>query len=281
MTLAELRTIAQAGKHADPGWYRVHRRLSIHITRLALRLGLEADHVSALMLAAGTGAALLIAAGSHVANALGFGFGYTAFLLDKVDGEVARSRGTPTMRGILLDRFHHRFVEPGLLFAMAWHEFRLWGSAWVLVAGLAAILFGNAIDELQHLPAYILYKHLRQGGRAPSAAPAPASPGLARARDLARPLKTARTVALSLPLAALAYAAEALGQRPVPSWFLALGAVALAIHVAFQCFDYWVEGLECETRSVAAVMRDRFSNDLPEPSSEARREGSGRGGNEG
>jgi len=264
MTLAELRTIAQAGKDVDPAWYRVHRRLSIHVTRVALRLGLEADHVSMLMLAAGAGAALLVASGSRLANALGFLLGYAAFLLDKVDGEVARTRARPTMRGILLDRFHHRFVEPLLLLAVAWHEFNRWGYESVLVAGLATMLLGNVIDELQHLSPYILFKHLRQGGAAPGADPPPASHALARAHDLVRPLKTARTVALSLPLAALAYVAEALSRRPVPAWCLVAGAVSLGAYAVFQCFHYFVEGLERETHDVAAVMRERFGTDAPD-----------------
>jgi hypothetical protein len=44
MDLVTQRRIAQAGKDVDPAWYRVHRNLSIHVTRGALALGLAADH---------------------------------------------------------------------------------------------------------------------------------------------------------------------------------------------------------------------------------------------
>src|SRR5436190_8544181 len=98
-TIAELRSIAQAGKQADPGWYRVHRRLSIHVTRAALALGLEADQVSVLMMGATLAASLCLASASAWLNAAGFVLGYAGFLLDKVDGEVARIRGRSTMRG--------------------------------------------------------------------------------------------------------------------------------------------------------------------------------------
>jgi hypothetical protein len=45
-------------------------------------------------------------------NALGWACLYGAFLLDKVDGEVACYCGQQSVTGILLDRFHHRLVEP-------------------------------------------------------------------------------------------------------------------------------------------------------------------------
>ena len=254
-TLAELRAVAQAGKHTDPRWYRIHRGLSIHVTRAALALGLEADHVSLLMIASTLAASLLLASASAWLNAAGFAFGYAGFLLDKVDGEVARLRARPTMRGILLDRFHHRLVEPTLLLAIAWHEYHWTGSLAVIVAGFAAMLFGNAIDEHQHLAVVVLHKHVRQGGTPPVAAPAaPASP-LARLHRWLRPLKAARTVALSLPIAAAAYALERLTRRPVPGWCLEAGALALGAFLLCQCVYYWREGLEREAAEAASVMR--------------------------
>src|SRR6266850_225682 len=100
-----LRRVAQAGKDTDPSWYRIHRRVSIHITGPLLRLGFQADHVSALMMLLGAAGAALLAAPALEANALGVGLFYLSFLLDKVDGEIARCRGEQSVRGILLDRF--------------------------------------------------------------------------------------------------------------------------------------------------------------------------------
>jgi len=258
LSLAELRAVAQDGKHSDPGWYRVHRRLSIHVTRAALALGLEADHVSLLMMGATLAASSCLASASAWLNAAGFALGYAGFLLDKVDGEVARLRGRSTMRGILLDRLHHRLVEPTLLLAVASHEHHLTGSLTVLAAGFAAMLLGSAIDENQHLAAVILLKHLRQGGAPPAAiAGAGASPprALARLHRRLRPLKAARTVALSLPIAAVTYALERLLARPVPSWWLEAGALALGMFLLVQCAWYWHEGLEREAREATNVLR--------------------------
>ena len=257
-TIAELRMVAQAGKQRDPGWYRVHRGLSIHLTRAALGMGLEADQVSLLMMGATLAAALCLASASGWANAAGFAFGYAGFLLDKVDGEVARLRGRPTLPGILLDRLHHRLVEPLLLLAIAWHEYQLTGSLGVIVAGFAAMLLGAAVDENQHLPAVILLKHVRQGGTAPDAARAALpfhASAFARWHRRLRPLKAARTVALSLPIAAVAYGLERVVGQPVPSWCLGTGALALGAFLFCQCAYYWREGIEREAADTANIMR--------------------------
>jgi phosphatidylglycerophosphate synthase len=254
-TLAELRSVAQAGKMTDPSWYRVHRALSIHVTLVALKMGLEANRVSMLMMATTLCAAALLASRAGWLNVLGFALGYAGFLLDKVDGEVARLRGRLSMRGILLDRLHHRLVEPTLLLAVGWHEYQLTGSVIMLVSGFAAMVLGNAIDEHQHLGPVVLHKHLRQGGALPEGPGVPPSAVLARLHRLLRPLKTARTVALSLPLAASAYAAERWLGYPVPGVCLELGALALALFLAFQCAALWVEGVEREAAEVADMMR--------------------------
>jgi len=257
-TIDELRMVGQAGKPLDPARYRVHRTLSSHVTRAALALGLEADHVSLLMIGSTLAAALCLASASAWVNAAGFAFGCVGFLLDKVDGEVARLRGQPSLRGILLDRLHHRLLEPLLLLAIAWHEYQFMGSTDVIVAGFAAMLLGGAVDENQHLAAVVLLKHVRQGGDMPDPGQAalPFRPSaLARWHRRLRPLKAARTVALSLPIAAVAYGLERVVGQPVPAWCLETGALALGAFLSCQCVYYWREGIEREAADVANVMR--------------------------
>jgi hypothetical protein len=49
----ELRAVCQAGKDRDPGWYRIHRQLSIHITARLLQTPVTLNQISACMLALG------------------------------------------------------------------------------------------------------------------------------------------------------------------------------------------------------------------------------------
>src|SRR6185369_367732 len=77
-----LREVAQAGKDRDPRWYRVHRRLSIHVTARLVRTRVTLNQISALMLSLGALGAALNASPQLVVNALGWGCLYGAFLLD-------------------------------------------------------------------------------------------------------------------------------------------------------------------------------------------------------
>jgi len=233
MDIATQRRIAQAGKDVDPGWYRIHRRLSIHLTRLALALGMKADHASyAMMLAGLAGAALLVPAHPLV-NVLGFAVLYLAFLLDKVDGELARLQGTQNARGIFLDRMHHRLVEPCLFLAVALHQYRVAGDVIPLSLGFVVVVLANAIEENQHLVPYIVFKRAREGAPLPAAA-RPRSAGWARAAALLRPLKGFRMFIVALPLAALAYGVEWASGVPLPTLVLLVSAVGLLVYLAFQ-----------------------------------------------
>src|SRR5262245_37505638 len=97
---AELRDVAQAGKDRDPAWYRIHRRLSTHITAVLLRTSVKLDHITYAMMLLALVAAVLLAMPSLWLNVLGVLAGYGSFLLDKVDGEIARVRRQQAVRGI-------------------------------------------------------------------------------------------------------------------------------------------------------------------------------------
>src|SRR5262245_15230432 len=88
----EIRDVCQAGKHRDPAWYRIHRLLSIHITARLVGTPVTLNQISAAMLLLGALGAALNASPNLLVNALGWACLYGAFLLDKVDGEVARFR---------------------------------------------------------------------------------------------------------------------------------------------------------------------------------------------
>src|SRR5258705_7942475 len=132
----DLRAICQAGKGGDPGWYVIHRRISIYVTWVVLRAGIPLGAVSLAMMGLGIAGAGLISVQGGAWNALGFALLYFVFLLDKVDGEVARYRGIESVHGILLDRFYHRLVEPALFVAVALHQIGEGANPGLLAVGL-------------------------------------------------------------------------------------------------------------------------------------------------
>src|SRR6185503_12216910 len=255
----EIRDVCQAGKDRDPGWYRIHRRLSIHVTARLLETRITLGQISTLMLSLGAVGALLNASPHLLVNALGWACIYGAFLLDKVDGEVARYRGEESVIGILLDRFFHRMVEPLLFLALGWRAFAATDSLLPVIAALAAMLAANIVEETQHLPAYIAAKFAREkrawhiSGRAPSA-------GWERVAPWMRSLKTFRTNITVLPLAASAELIEAFTHQPVTTWLLVTSAVALWVYALFQAGYYVAGRLEVEIDALTAQLPP-----LPEP----------------
>ncbi len=210
----DIRQVCQAGKDRDPGWYRIHRRLSIHITAFLLQTPITLNQVSLLMMfMAAIGAAMLTSANLWV-NAGGGVCLYLSFLLDKVDGEMARYRQQESVMGILLDRFHHRLVEPLVFLALGWRAFQATGSWTPLIAALATMLAANIIEETQQLPAFIAAKFARETGRWPVPGTAGPSLGLQRVAGVMRSLKTFRTFITVLPLVLAAIAAETLSGQP-------------------------------------------------------------------
>lgn len=249
-----IRRVAQAGKDADPAWYRIHRRASIHLTLLLLRAGVRPNQVSVAMMAIGAAGAALMALPSGTANAAGFVLVYLAFLLDKVDGEVARVRGEQSARGLLLDRFHHNIVEPSLFLAAAFHAHRATDSVPVLLAGPLVMLLANLIDENQHVTPYIFVKRTREGARFAATPPPPAPAAALRAARWLRPLKGFRMLIVALPAIYACYLLEPVLGLPLTAWYLAVSVVALTAYLAFQCWFYYAHQLEADLAAEAALL---------------------------
>ena len=243
ITAREIRQVCQAGKDRDPSWYRVHRRLSIHLTAVLLRTPVTLNQVSLLMIAAAiVGAALCVPNDLRV-NLVGAAVLYLSFLLDKVDGEMARWRGQPSVIGILLDRFHHRLAEPLLFLAVGVRAWQVTGSTVPVIAALASMLAANIIEETQQLPAFIATKHARETGSWPVSRRSP-SAGLLRVAAVMRVLKTFRMFLTLIPIVLAVYAAEALLGRGLATGFLITAATSLWAYVLFQswlCFHGQLE----------------------------------------
>src|SRR5262245_15877194 len=197
--VVEMRRVAQAGKDRDPAWYRVHRHASIYLTLFLMKAGFRPNQVSALMMVVGGAGTVLMALPSPRANFAGFVLVYLGFLLDKSDGEVARLLGQQTARGILLDRFHHRVIEPSLFAAAALHAYRTLPATWVLLSGPVIMLLANMIEENQHIAPYIFYKRTREGGEIGPRPPRPRR-GLERLARLLRPVKGFRMLIIALAM---------------------------------------------------------------------------------
>jgi len=119
MTLRELKIITKK-PHSNPELYvdRFYaRRLSIYLTWLLLPTPLTANQVTVLSMVLMLGGSALFGFVTMPMLLLGVGLMQMGYLLDCCDGEIARARGTTSLRGIYLDTLAHAFTIPAMFFA--------------------------------------------------------------------------------------------------------------------------------------------------------------------
>ncbi len=144
-SIRRLRVICQAEKLRKPDdLTRKHRALSIYATWFLVRTPVTADQVTALSIATGLLAAIALALPGLASGLGGCALLYVSFLLDQVDGEVARYRKKTSLRGVYLDELRHLVIYATPVFALGFdlarQQLSLWPLAVSFAAGLALLL---------------------------------------------------------------------------------------------------------------------------------------------
>ena len=145
LSLSEARRRGQMSAHldADPTYARLLvRRVSPLVSWAVVRFtNLSADAVTTLAITSGVSGALLLLPGTPVTNLLAVLLLQLAYLLDVADGEVARIRGTASVRGTYLDLIGHVLQNRALYGVVGYMLIRATGSAWwavlIALAGVA------------------------------------------------------------------------------------------------------------------------------------------------
>ena len=144
--IATLRRICHADKVAQNSspWYVLQRRVSIYLTWLLLRTGLNPNHVTLISVGLGLLGGVLLAmrpAELSLAGALAF---VAHQLFDKVDGDIARFRKTYSIVGVYLDELGHGVAFAGIFVGLGLH------IAWRTPGGeaLTAVLLTSTLGAL-------------------------------------------------------------------------------------------------------------------------------------
>lgn len=148
-SIAELRAVAQppeliarrSAEHWAGRWYM--RRVSLRVTRLLVATRISAHAVTAAMIVTGLVAAAAVVVPAWWSALIAVALIQFYLLLDCVDGEVARWRGTTGAAGVYLDRLGHHVVEAALVVALGVRAAGGPGSAidaWVLAGAIGALL---------------------------------------------------------------------------------------------------------------------------------------------
>lgn len=168
-SIKELKVICQVNKRDKPKrlimfGYLFHRDISIYFTKAILALTHKKINPNIISLA---GIFLLII-GSILLfsnlllwNLVGVAVFYLSFILDKVDGEVARYLRRGSLRGTYLEQVYHFLFEP-LFFAGVGIKLSLvYGSPLHLVlAGILMMLFIFATASPSFVHFILLYKRI-------------------------------------------------------------------------------------------------------------------------
>jgi len=197
-TIDELRAVCQPpavrGRRTAEHWLGdlYQRRISLHVTRVLLRLGFSANAVTWLMIVTGWGSAAVLLIPGVTGGAASAVLTQLQMQWDASDGEVARWRGTTGAYGIFLDKVGHYSVEAFIPIALG---IRAAGGAgavadgrhlgWTTVGALLAVgvLLNKALNDIVH----VARAHAGLARAADDAATARPRAGLvARLRGLAR-----------------------------------------------------------------------------------------------
>jgi len=120
--ITQLKEICQTQKRGKklPIWfgYTLHRDISIYITKFFLMTfpRVKPDQITVMMLIISMIGMYFIYQGDFWSRVVGVTLVYLGFLLDKVDGEIARYKKIFSYRGIYLDEIYHMLVPPAFLF---------------------------------------------------------------------------------------------------------------------------------------------------------------------
>jgi phosphatidylglycerophosphate synthase len=147
-----LKPEAQSGKVPWISRKVIHPHISIYLTSFLLRLGVNGNQATGLMLICA-----LLGAGFFFLGGLrgylgGAGLMLLSWILDHCDGEVLRFRGESSSLGIYMDRFTHRVSYPLVHLGIGTSLYRQTGQAWLLLfAGVVAYFFqvgvANSLDR--------------------------------------------------------------------------------------------------------------------------------------
>lgn len=126
--------------------YYFFRPISLYVTYLALRLGFSANQVTVLQAVAGLAGAVCLAFPSPALSIAGIVLLQLGYLLDNVDGEVARFRQQVSLTGKYLDTLGHELVVPCMYFALGVSAYFRLGHFESVVFGFLAGLFSLRLD---------------------------------------------------------------------------------------------------------------------------------------
>ena len=147
-SLRELRAIAQPPQHSPSPTDRLYRIGSIFVSVPLASIGASPNGITIAWIVLGLGGAVCLAADSWAVRVIGALVLQFSYLLDYVDGEVARLNRRTSLTGGFLDLVGHGLIKPSLPLAAGWIAMTMTGAMHFLVfgaAGAVVIFVGDSL----------------------------------------------------------------------------------------------------------------------------------------
>ena len=152
MNIDELREKCQSSRKKCDTWYgrNFARKISIFITVLFVKINLHAMTATTIFLLCGIMSSVMFFLGDKTSMLVGAVLLQFWYILDHVDGEVARYNEESSLTGLYYDELVHYIVHPLVFFGIGLGLFRLNGNIIYvvtgIVSGLSIVLLGLIID---------------------------------------------------------------------------------------------------------------------------------------
>jgi hypothetical protein len=139
--IPELRKRVQepVAKYNDIAGFLVGDRISIHVTRVFIQLGLSPTVGTIAFLLFGLAGSVLVAFGGWMSVA-GFALVFLYYVFDCVDGEVARYHGQERLVWGFHDFMFHLYVKSAFFIALGVYCARVTDRPWMFLFALSALL---------------------------------------------------------------------------------------------------------------------------------------------
>lgn len=143
-SIKALREVCQAPRRKTDNWHmkNISRKVSIYVTWALLHTRITPNQTTFLMTVIGLAAGLIFLYGSKLAFLIGALILEFWYVLDMVDGEIARYRKQTSVTGVFLDSFSHYIVHPFIFFCIGMGLYRGGSGLHILIL---AILGGYSV----------------------------------------------------------------------------------------------------------------------------------------
>jgi len=118
----------------------IYRKISIYLTKVLIKTPITANQVTIISIFVGLTGGLFLALGKssfYLIGALLYNF---SVVLDVVDGEIARYRGTSGMRGQYLDLLAHYFISASIFACLSFSLYKDLGNIYIIIFGFTAAI---------------------------------------------------------------------------------------------------------------------------------------------